>query len=312
MANATGGTKPYKITWNNLKTTDTLYNLPVGNYSLDVEDENGCLSYKSIDIFSPDLLASISYSYTDTCDRGVGAAELIVNGGVIPYSYLWNNNNNNDDSSFVNNLLSGQNSCLIIDANSCSIISNLNIGNIISPEISFTIIPNQRRFYDQLDNPFIFFDISKVNGQVIDNWYWDFGDGNYGYDSLVTHSYGTMDTFMVSLVIHTEYNCLDTISKQVIVNDYQLFIPNAFTPNTNDDYNNDFKAIGYGISDYSMIIYNRWGEIIFESLDYEIGWNGLVNNGNKTAPIGIYVYKIQVINIFGEINNYVGQLKLLR
>ena len=60
-----------------------------------------------------------------------------------------------------------------------SLFMNVNIENMIGPEVSFNVIPTQRRFYDQLDNPFIYFDNSKTNGHNIDNWYWEFGDGNY-------------------------------------------------------------------------------------------------------------------------------------
>ena len=309
MANITGGINPYKLIWSNQKSSDTLYDLSVGAYEIDVEDINGCFSNQTIAIYSPDSLVSNVSVYTDTCERGVGAANLIISGGVKPYSYIWSNGN---DSSFANNLFSGKNSYFVIDANDCSLFMNVNIENMIGPEVSFNVIPTQRRFYDQLDNPFIYFDNSKTNGHNIDNWYWEFGDGNYSYDSLVTHSYSYMDTFIVSLIIETDYNCIDTVSKQLIVNDYQLFIPNAFTPNTNDDYNDEFRAYGYGISNYSMTIYNRWGEIIFNSYDIEIGWKGYLNNGNIVAPIGVYAYRIQVVNIFGEINNYVGQLKLLK
>jgi len=68
-----------------------------------------------------------------------------------------------------------------------------------------------------------------------------------------------------------------------------LYIPNAFTPN-GDGLNDTFGAVGEGITEYDMQIFNRWGNLIFESNEIKIRWDGYYHN--EMAPLGVYVYKI--------------------
>lgn len=68
-----------------------------------------------------------------------------------------------------------------------------------------------------------------------------------------------------------------------------LYMPNAFTPN-GDGLNDAFGGIGEGITEYNMQIFNRWGELIFESNDINNQWDG--NYHNVMSPMGVYVYKI--------------------
>ncbi len=69
-----------------------------------------------------------------------------------------------------------------------------------------------------------------------------------------------------------------------------LYIPNTFTPNL-DDHNEFFNAKGTGILYYEMIIFNRWGEVLFETRDLNEGWNGTYKG--SVVPTGIYYYYIR-------------------
>ena len=154
--------------------------------------------------------------------------------------------------------------------------------------------------------------MTNLNGHEIVSWQWDFGDGFYDYDSIVYHSYSDTGIYDVTLVITTLFNCLDTLSKKVKITDYNIFIPNAFTPfSTDDELNNVFKAYGSGILEFKMIIFNRWGQQIFTSNSIEDGWNGKLKDNNQ-APLGIYMYTIDLINIYGQDYKYSGQVKLIR
>jgi len=77
-----------------------------------------------------------------------------------------------------------------------------------------------------------------------------------------------------------------------------FYFPNAFRPGSNIDANRIFKptAIGFGGSGYLLQIYNRWGQLIFESTDYEVGWDGTYNN--NISPQGAYVYRLIYKNVF--------------
>jgi PKD repeat protein len=122
-------------------------------------------------------------------------------------------------------------------------------------------------------------------------YYWDFGDGSFSYDPNPVHSYEGYGTFQVVLVVSNGTVCKDESRVSIVVNpDLGIYVPNAFTPGTlgpgsNDGLNDAFKPI---ISDPSLLVYyhfqifDRWGNVIWETFDPEEWWTGSV------APIDDY------------------------
>ena len=92
-----------------------------------------------------------------------------------------------------------------------------------------------------------------------------------------------------------------------------FFVPNAFTPN-DDGLNDDFipKGSFEGIRAYSFTIWNRWGDKVFETNDYEIGWNGQRNNTGDIATPGVYAYLISYVDPLGKEQIVKGYCTLLR
>ena len=106
--------------------------------------------------------------------------------------------------------------------------------------------------------------MSECYWQRVSFWEWDFGDGSFGYDSITSHVYMQPGEYTVLLTITTEANCVDTVSYKVLIDEYDLFIPSAFTPGSSDNINAEFKSYGYGVINYRMNIYTRWGERVFK------------------------------------------------
>ena len=79
-----------------------------------------------------------------------------------------------------------------------------------------------------------------------------------------------------------------------------------------DQLNEVFKPYGVGILEYNLRIYNRWGQEIFYSNSIDIGWDGTTGDGINQANVGIYLYRIEVKNIYNQDYSYQGDLKLLR
>ena len=312
--NPSGGVIPYSIFWeSNLAASNftiwTIDSLVAGIYSLEVIDANNCQFSDTISLIQPDSLSMLIVELTDTCNREVGQAYVNVVGGVTPYNYLWSNG---ASSSVYDNFKEGEYFVTVLDNNSCEISDSISIGNIPSPLIDFRILSEWEKLYEQLDDPITFIDITNLNGHEIVSWQWDFGDGYFNYDSVAYHSYLDTGTYDVTLVITTLFNCLDTLSKQVKITDYNIFIPNAFTPfSTDDELNNIFKAYGSGIVEFKMIIFNRWGQQIFTSNSIDDGWDGKSIDNNQ-VPVGIYMYTIDLVNIYGQDYKYSGQVKLIR
>jgi gliding motility-associated-like protein len=118
--------------------------------------------------------------------------------------------------------------------------------------------------------------------------------GTYLWNTGATTSF--LDVFYpgvysVTLTYNKTCNLYDTIEVAAIEDDPPLFIPNSFTPN-GDGLNDVFSPAGNyeSIVDFYMAIYNRWGQLIFETRDKNSGWNGILDN--ETIQLGVYIYKI--------------------
>jgi len=93
--------------------------------------------------------------------------------------------------------------------------------------------------------------------------------------------------------------------------DPSIFIPNIFSPN-NDQKNQVFFTYGENIEKFEMYIYDRWGTMVFQSEDMNIGWNGKMNANSIEAPEGTYIYVVNATDINGKKHRYIGHVSLLR
>lgn len=108
----------------------------------------------------------------------------------------------------------------------------------------------------------------------------------------VTYPNGEIGTYPVTLIVTSELGCKDTITKNVIVHpEVSIYVPNTFTPD-NDEYNQNWEIVIHGIDDFSfhLQVFNRWGEMVFESHDKTVGWDGTYNG--KLVKSGTYSWKI--------------------
>ena len=99
--------------------------------------------------------------------------------------------------------------------------------------------------------------------------------------------------YEVTLIAEDAFGCVDTTWRviEVILEDDQLFVPNAFTPD-GDNLNEVFRAYGPAFEDFNFEIYNRWGQRIFATNDIEDGWNGSVVGGDYYSQTEVYVWVI--------------------
>jgi gliding motility-associated-like protein len=88
-------------------------------------------------------------------------------------------------------------------------------------------------------------------------------------------------------------------------------VPNTFTPN-GDGKNDVFFAYGEFVSDFHMMIFDRWGNLIFESSDMTEGWNGTANGGKDLVQIDTYVWVITYTEKYeGYKHKIVGHVNML-
>lgn len=133
-----------------------------------------------------------------------------------------------------------------------------------------------------------------------DTYDWTFESGNPGYsfleDPTVIFPEGIVDNYDVELIATSIYDCRDTARAIVQVeSEVILYAPNTFTPD-GDDYNPNWRVFieGINIQDFDLLIYNRWGEIIWESHNPSAAWDGTYGGqGGKMVEEGTYIWKIR-------------------
>ena len=153
------------------------------------------------------------------------------------------------------------------------------------------------------------------------SWLWDFiytnpQTGLYtGTDQNPSFIYPTTGVYVVQQVVMNSFGCTDTAYNNVeVVPEYVFYIPNAFTPTNHDGVNDTFgpTIIGYDIDTYEMMIFDRWGNLIYKTTDINKGWDGKANGGDKIAQIDVYVWKVNVNDFSGAEHQYVGTVTIVK
>ncbi len=146
---------------------------------------------------------------------------------------------------------------------------------------------------------------------------WTFGDGTPSTtQESPWHTFPSEDpgSYNVELVAYSPLGCSDTANITITVSEELIFyVPNTFTPDY-DDFNQTFQPVfnsGYDPFDFTLLIFNRWGEIIFESHNADIGWDGTY--GGKLMQDGTYTWKIEFkTNTSDERKIVVGHVNMLK
>jgi gliding motility-associated-like protein len=157
--------------------------------------------------------------------------------------------------------------------------------------------------------------------QLASTYSWNFGDGNQSDQTHPTHTYPGAGYYTVNLIAANQYSCTDTAQAQITIKS-DIKFPNAFTPNgggsnggthAEGDYSNDvFFPItsASGVTEYDLKIFNRYGELIFQSTDVKIGWDGYFNG--KLCQQDAYVWKANVTFFDGATFKKTGSVSLIR
>ena len=189
MASVSGGTVPYTYLWDNGQTTDSVYNLSAGDYSVTITDYNGCSSTSTATITEPVILTSSITSTNDvSCNGGSnGSAVVSASGGTAPYSYLWDNGQSN---SYISSLSAGDYNVMVTDANGCSTNS---IVTILEPVLlSSSLIYLSDVSCNGGSNGSA---VISANGGIVPYTYqWDNGQGGDSLSNLSAGNYNVVIT----------------------------------------------------------------------------------------------------------------------
>ncbi len=150
-------------------------------------------------------------------------------------------------------------------------------------------------------------------------YFWDFGDATgVGVDPV--HVYASAGEFMTGVLAENANGCTDTFFLPfTVTNNEQVYLPNAFSPNSSNAENRTFKVYGYNVqaSEFELTIYNRWGTKVYSTTDIGeakfVGWDGTSTSlGGGNVPQGVYTYYIKGKFRSGESFEKAGTVNLIR
>ncbi len=186
------------------------------------------------------------------------------------------------------------------------------IETFANPVAEFTSDPNPASIY----SPTIHFYDQSVS--TIKSWFWDLGDGTTISPATKNpvHSYPfeTAGIYYVKLLVSDVNGCIDSVEHPVeITPDFTFYIPNAFTPDDGNKTNDLFLGRGIGIVDYHLWIFDRWGNNVFSADDINKGWDGrTAKGGGLIVQQDVYVWKVQLKDVFGKSHTYTGTVTIVK
>ncbi len=278
----------------------------------------------SITILPTGPMPDFSYDPADGCaPLTVHFKNLTKNANEDLSSFTWNFGDNQSSSHAVNPAYTfhepGVYSVRLEVTNQDDLTSSIVKENIISvypsPAAVFEVRPLQVTIPD---DPVFITNFSE-RGK---DYTWNFGDGSFSNEFEPSHVYTDTGRYDITLVVVSENGCTDTTTKEKVVEvttDMRIQIPNVFTPNLegptggyiNSTGRNDiFYPITEGVIKYKMQIYNRWGELIYETESTNQGWDGYFKG--KICPQDVYVYKIDFKMSDGSEITKFGDITLIR
>ena len=306
-----GGIQPYLFTWNNGDTNTTRIVTPLNTtlYSVTLKDACNQIAKDSVLVtIYPVFTIHATANPAEIC---IGESVQLNASGAI--AYLWKSNIQDPTLSgkdtmhnpVVKPVLTTIYKVTATDGNGCKAIDSVKVIVYQSLHPSIIANPNPVSIFD----PTVHFIDASIGSTF---WQWDTGDGFTSNLDNFTHTFtsATAANYLVRLTVSNAYGCIDSTSLLVVViPDIKIYIPNAFTPDL-PSLNNRFKAYGEGMIAFEMLIYNRWGQLIFESHHIDIGWDGTFLNDK--SPGGSYIYSIKYKDIKGAEFIRNGTVNLIR
>ncbi|MCE2712345.1 MAG: gliding motility-associated C-terminal domain-containing protein, partial [Cryomorphaceae bacterium] len=315
-----GGTPGYSYSWNTtpVQNNAAAAGLPVGTYTVTATDINGCTSTSTVTLVANPAPEATLPPPISGC---IGSGVLIDANAGSGDNCTWTFSDGqvfNECGPFV----------AYFDGVDCYGVQL----TVISPEGCITtatspsfvcVKPNPVASFDadtyQIDN--IQTNANFWNTSIgASSYFWYYGDGSpydttfNAYHEFMNGSDFDVTNYEVTLYAVSQYGCIDSTTRYIqMIPEVILYVPNAFTPD-GDSYNNTFYPVltaGYNQEGYEFLIFNRWGELIFESHTVGEGWDGTYKG--KKCQDHVYTWKLTLRRSYNDDKKeYHGHVTLLR
>lgn len=299
------GNAPYQYLWSTGQNSQTIDGLCAGQYQVTITDADSCQTVVIYDLGQPDPLSlNFAVNHIPCEDACIGRILVAVSGGTPSYQFSWSNG---QTQGMITNLCSGEYSLTVTDHNNCVISDTVQINvNYIYQNVQVTsshdtIWEGQTAQFTATYIPGVQYTwnpsqwLSNPNGH---NTYVSPPPGTYWYYVTLNDGNGCIYTDSVKITVIDVY-CYPPY----------LFIPTGFTPD-GDGVNDVFYVRGIYIDQMEMRIFDRWGNLIFESYRQEDGWDGTYKG--KPCPPDVYAVYVKIL-CFNKLEYfYKGNVTLIR
>jgi gliding motility-associated-like protein len=303
---ASGGTPQYSYTWSpaTAGTGPAISGLTAGSYLYTVTDSRGCLVSDSAIVTLSAAITLQAVVAPPLCPPiNDGSITISPSGGNPGYTYTWSNA---DQSATASQLGPGTYLLTVTDSRGCAEMDTFRLryqSNLtVNAGITDTIDLGQSVTLTAVTN--------RTTGDISYIWSPDY---HLSCATCQSTTAGPLQTFTYYVTANDTNGCRATDSLTVIVKkDYNLYVPNAFTPN-GDDRNDYFQIYG-DMTAWKYVevqIFNRWGEKVFESHDMDFKWDGTYRG--KLQEPNVYVYVLNVSFVDGHSTGVLkGSVTLIR
>ena len=312
---------------------DSAYSMPDGDYTLTINDDNGCSNVIDFTITEPTELVFSELGYEPAYCRlynyqsGNGVVFAAATGGRTDYQYGWINNQTGEtvNNSTWGGLNPGTYTITVIDDNGCILTETIEVDSV-NPIAAFTIESDQldencegtELVVAQFTNQSEYF--ANPNNPISDStFFWNFDHPTASW--IISHdlyevfdtSYTGEDIYQVCLVAINKNGCTDTTCKDIIVHVQPEFVaPNIFSPGSNgvnDEFTFEFLTLG--METFHCTIVNRWGVKVAELNSVTDGWDGTDMSGDECTN-GVYFYSYEAISTNHSTFTGQGNVQLVR
>jgi gliding motility-associated-like protein len=308
--NATGGAGGYMYQWSvvggsPLGTVSSQVVSPSATTTYQVVVTDQCGITETVDVLytitSPPLIVTMSPA-VDICPGDSIQISAFATGGYGQYYYLWPHSGETTNTVWVHPSTTTTYGVIVSDeCQTFSVPASTQV-TVVAPTADFT--PSSSTLFDSL---LISFQNLSLNAT---SYQWDFGDGNGSTLVHPNNIFGLPGTYLVTLIATDDKGCTDTITKPIEIEEaYYIYVPNTFTPD-GLRYNNTFSASVVGIKWLEVRVFNRWGEVLFQSNELDFEWDGFFKG--DMCQDGTYIWKIKYITNSGREATITGHINLIR
>ncbi|HLV41374.1 MAG TPA: PKD domain-containing protein [Brumimicrobium sp.] len=267
--------------------TKTVDLLPIVDFEIDFGDQFGC---------APITLVFDNHS-------------IITGATIFNYEWDFGDGSTSFQKSPVHTFLKPGNypvSLTVVTSTDCKIVltDGLDLEVFPSPTAGFDVNPP----ITSVSEAFIKI-TDESQGATL--WEYDLGNGHHSNSPSLSHNFNEVGSYYITQFVQNDFGCSDSTQRAIeIQEEFLLYVPNSFTPDDNNSLNDYFTWTVAGYKTFEMRVFNRWGELVYETKDADGQWDGK-ENGFKVRD-GVYVWQVQVLDLNGDERIITGHVNVLK